>query len=69
MMVIGQPNHMETRIFLCNHKPSDSRVAVEYAVKDRKVFLIGVTFLKGNVIDINVVRACNKRAKQILLAG
>lgn len=60
---------METRSFFIDHKPSDSRVMVEYAVRDRKVFLVGVTFIKGNVIDINVVRACNKRAKQILLAG
>jgi hypothetical protein len=60
---------METRTFFIDHKPSHSRVMVEFTLMNKRVVLYAVSFIKGNVLDINTVRACNKRAKEILLAG
>lgn len=68
---------METATFFIDHVPSDSRSVAEFARVSHKigsgllkheVVLLGVGFIRGNVIDINVIRACHKRAKLILLS-
>lgn len=58
---------METATFFCDHAPSQSRAVIEFAANKRQVYILGVGFIKGNVIDLNVVRACLKRAKYILV--
>jgi hypothetical protein len=64
-------------IFFIDHIPSNSRSVVEFGLISHKigmgflkkeVVLLGVSFVRGNVVDINVVRVCYKRAKLILLS-
>jgi hypothetical protein len=68
---------MESATFFVDHVPSDSRLVVEFGRISRKVregqlkhevVLLGVGFIRGNVVDINVIRACYKRAMLILLS-
>jgi inosine-uridine nucleoside N-ribohydrolase len=58
---------MDTATWFINHSPSDSRTAVSFAVQNKRIRLIEVTSIKGNVIPLKEVRACFKLAKQILL--
>lgn len=65
------PIHFEKNMlaasFWIDHPPSDSRALVEFGLKDRKVFLSGIFFVRGNVIDINAIRAMHKHARLMLL--
>lgn len=67
---------MESATFFIDHLPSNSRSVAEFGRIAHKigggflryeVVLMGVGFVRGNVVDINVIRACYKRAKLILL--
>lgn len=60
---------MQAATFWVNHLPSDSRAIVEFGLQKKKVLLTGVFFLRGNIIDINVVKALHKTARNILLSG
>jgi hypothetical protein len=61
--------NMKTATFFCNHIPTKSRAVVEFAADKQRVYIVGVNFVEGKVIDINAVRACSKRAKHLLVSG
>ncbi len=52
--------------FWADHSPSDSRALVEYILQDKQLKLT-VFFVKGNVVDINAIRHCKQKAKELLL--
>jgi hypothetical protein len=58
---------MQAASFWVNHQPSNSRALVEFGLVDRRVVLTGVFFVRGNVMDINVIRELYLEAKRFLL--
>jgi hypothetical protein len=60
---------MPAATFWVLHVPSESRAIVEFTLQDRKVKLNSLFFVKGNVVDINLVRQLKQRAKEILIQG
>lgn len=60
---------METATYRLIHPESDSVVFAEFALKDGTTELIGVTFLKGNVVDINNFRKVKQLAQTKFLSN
>lgn len=58
---------MFSATFWVNHLPTNSRALVEFGLKDKKVCLTCIHFIRGNVMDINVFRDLRDKAKKILL--
>jgi hypothetical protein len=59
---------MRSAIFWINHKPSKSRVMVEFVLENRKIKLLGAHFVRGNVVDLSVVRSAMQHARNVLEA-
>jgi len=60
---------MDVLTYFIDHFPSDSRTGISFAIQNKKVRLIEVIPIKGNVIPINEVRICWNQAKLILSHG
>ena len=56
---------MRSQTFWVFHAPSKSRAMVEFGLLDKKVKLMGIFFTHGNVIDLDLVRKCQREAKQL----
>lgn len=58
---------MRAATFWLNHSESDSRVLVEFDIHKNKVYIASIYFIRGNVVDLNVIRKLQEQAKQYLL--
>lgn len=58
---------MRSATFWVWHAASKSRAMVEFGLIDKKVKLMGIFFTHGNVVDLVVVRNCQRRAREIFL--
>jgi hypothetical protein len=52
--------------FWAEHEPSNSRALVEYQLQNKKLKLT-IFFVRGNVIDVNVIRRMKQKAKEMLI--
>lgn len=53
--------------FWLEHEPSNSRALAEFILQDKQVKLTTIFFVRGNVIDINVIRLAKQKARELLL--
>lgn len=60
---------MDVLTYFIDHFPSNSRTGISFAVQNKKVRLIEVTPIKGNVIPLNEFRTCWNQARLILFRG
>lgn len=59
---------MKVATFWLNHDESDSRAIAEFGLIQGKVSLVGLGYIRGNVINLNDYAWCKKRV-EVLLNG
>jgi hypothetical protein len=58
---------MDVASFYIDHFPSESRIVVDFTIRNHQVEMIGNRMLHGNVVPLNEVRKAKWLASQILL--